>query len=118
MRLKIQLDGGQLRWTMVRSLEQPEPLADGTRTYTDVHACYRAAVEFSRVPATATRPTEQPDGRWRWIATGEDGQPLAQSSAAFPSVAACGYALHALRHDLAVPPGATDRGHQEPGGPR
>ena len=38
---------------------------------------------------------QQPDGHWRWLVNGPDGEPLAESPAVYRDAAACGRALSA-----------------------
>lgn len=98
MRLKITPDGtGELTWSLVRSREAPERVADGLRSYSDVDSCCAAAAQMLAARADAMLAVQQPNGSWRWSVRGEDGLPLAQSSMAFETAAACGYALHDLR---------------------
>ncbi|MEV4620728.1 hypothetical protein AB0J74_18705 [Asanoa sp. NPDC049573] len=111
MRLTIKVDeDGLLHWTLLRSVEQPEPIAYGTRGYRQQQDCYRAAESLLRAPADLMRPVRQRDGRWRWAVLDTDGAPLAVSPATFDNPATCGYALHDVRvamgrrRDLAGPP--------------
>jgi hypothetical protein len=47
MRLKIAPDAaGELKWSLVRSREVPECVADGVRSYNDVSSCCRAAAQM------------------------------------------------------------------------
>jgi hypothetical protein len=104
MRLRITPAGpGQLRWTLTRSPEANEQIADSVRTYADVGACCRAAAAMLSARAECMAAIQQPDGRWRWAVRDEDGLPLAQSSTAFQTAAACGYALHNLRTEWLSP---------------
>jgi hypothetical protein len=107
MRLRVTPAGdGRLRWSMVASPDDPEPLVDGVRSYPDVGACCRAAAEVLAASAACMMAVQQPSGRWRWCIEGEDGGPLAISSSTFDTAAACGYALHQVRHDWLTPAAA------------
>jgi hypothetical protein len=111
MRLKVMPDGdGGLKWSMVASREDARPLVDGVRSYPDVGACCRAAAEVLAAPAASMLAVQQPSGEWRWSIQGDDGGPLAISSSAFDTAAACGHALHLVRHDWLEPTPAAAAG--------
>jgi hypothetical protein len=102
MRLTTRLGpDGAYWWTMVRSPEDPRPVARGTHGYPDVYACAQAAQYVATAAPTATGPVRQDDGGWRWVVTGPDGEPAAESPDLFDCPAFCGYALYEVRHALA-----------------
>lgn len=101
MRLTIKVDeDGLLHWTLLRSAQQPEPVAYGTRGYRQPQDCYQAAASLLRARADLMRAVRQRDGRWRWAVLDTDGEPLALSPATFDNPATCGYALHDVRHAM------------------
>lgn len=103
MRLMIKIgEDGRLHWTLLRSAQQPDPVAYGVRSYREPQECYGAAAGLLRARAELMRAVEQPDGQWRWVVADTDGQPLALSSSTFDNPAACGYALHDVRHAMAL----------------
>jgi hypothetical protein len=106
MRITVIDDDGGLRWRMVDSEDNPEPLVDGVRTYPDLAACCQAAAEALSGSPAGMMAVQQPSGRWRWSMQGEDGDPLAISSTTFDTAADCGYALHRVRHDWLTPAAA------------
>jgi len=87
-------------WTIVRVPGDGREVARGTRGYPGADACARAADQAMAAGPDARRPVEQPDGAWRWVISGPDGTPLAESPDVFPNAAFCGYALYEVRHAM------------------
>jgi hypothetical protein len=100
MRLVIKSGADGLRWTLVRSAEDGRPLARGVGPSRDVDACH-AAVAVLRGPGLHKSASQGDDRRWRWQVADAEGTVVAESAETFDSAAECGYALYALRHELA-----------------
>ncbi|HEU0240369.1 MAG TPA: hypothetical protein VFR11_13980 [Micromonosporaceae bacterium] len=92
---------GGYQWAITWSPQHPEAVARGTHAYPDLESCARAAKQVFVAEPGAIRPVEQPTGGWRWVVSGPDGSPVAESSATYDNAATCGYALYELRHALA-----------------
>ena len=100
MRLIIKAGADGLWWTLVRSLEEGRPLARGVGPCRDVEGCHAAASMLGG-PALHKSAKQVDDSQWRWQVADADGTVVAESADTYDSVAACGYALYELRHELA-----------------
>jgi hypothetical protein len=90
----IDENGGQHRWRLVGcTAHGADLLARGLRAYPDERACYHAIGLLADAPGEAILVVQQPDGPWRWLVNGPDGEPLADSPAVYRDAAACGRAL-------------------------
>jgi hypothetical protein len=90
----IDENGGQHRWRLVgRTAHGADLLARGLRSSPDERACYHAIGLLADAPGEAMLVIQQPDGHWRWLVNGPDGEPLAESPAVYRDAAACGRAL-------------------------
>jgi hypothetical protein len=101
MRLVIKAEQGALWWTLVGSPIDDRPVARAVAPCSDVEACRTAAAVLSG-PRLRKAPVQDADRRWRWQVSDARGTVVAESADAFDSVAACGYALFELRHQLAL----------------
>lgn len=96
MDVNIMIDetGGQRRWRLVsRTAHGADVLARGVRAYPDERACCHAVGLLADAAGEAMLVVQQPDGHWRWLVSGPDGEPLAESPAVFRDAAACGRSL-------------------------
>jgi len=66
----------------------------------DVNACMDAARQM--VESDSMLALQDGDGRWGWVAYGQDGTPTARSPYTYDNAAACGSALRELRGLLAL----------------
>ena len=103
MHLNVKLDrDGSYRWTMLASREDPRPVAQGANGCTDPGCCQDAALRMLGAGPEEMLAVQDADGQWRWVVNDTEGHPVAQSPTTFATAAACGYALHEVRHALGL----------------
>src|ERR1043166_276707 len=97
MRLTTRMRGDGFWWSLVRSPQDPQPVARGVCGCGDVDACTAAAAAVMAAGRDRAYPVAEPTGGFRWVVTDGEGRPVAESAQVFTTVAACGYALHDVR---------------------
>jgi hypothetical protein len=98
--IMIDENGGHHRWRLVRhTVHGADVLARGMSTYPDERACYHAVGLLADADGAAILVVQQPDGHWRWVVNGPDGEPLAESPPTFRDAATCGRALAEVRRE-------------------
>jgi len=102
MLLSVKADRhGAYHWSIMDSRPGRRPVARGVQRYADIRECQTAAMQLLSAAAAQMIALQDRDGSWRWLVHGPDGKRLAESAVRFDNAAACGFALHELRTQLA-----------------